>query len=113
MVERLNGVSVLWITNWWDGPVEGMASFDGRDCWFTAIFDEEADEYTSPRRCELYELSAKEREQRWARHRHWEQAAGGNSCFHDASPDPSLKPGWSSMSATPWTEIENLRPGPR
>ncbi len=91
---ELDGVSVLWVTDWWDGPVEGMASYQGSDCWFEAIFDEEADEWTSPRRCRLYELNPAERERLWARHRRWEQHAGGNSCYHPDAPPPDLKPGW-------------------
>ena len=31
---------MLWVSNWRDGPVEGMASYQGKDCWFRAIFDE-------------------------------------------------------------------------
>ena len=40
----LSPVAVLWVTGWWDGLVEGMASFEGRECWFQATFDAEADE---------------------------------------------------------------------
>jgi hypothetical protein len=93
----LGPVMVLWIDDWWDGPVEGMASFEGRDCWFRAIFDAEEDEWTSPRRCRLYELSDDERTRLWAMHRRWEEFAGGNSCFHDNAPDPALKPGWQAF----------------
>ena len=34
-----------------------QATYQGRDCWFRAIFDTEADEWTSPRRCRLFELT--------------------------------------------------------
>jgi hypothetical protein len=74
---ELDGVSVLWVTDWWDGPVEGMASYQGRECWFRASFDEDADEWTSPRRCRLHELDPAERERLWASHRRWEHHAGG------------------------------------
>ena len=89
----LRPVTILWITDWWDGPVEGMATYQDRDCWFRAIFDTSADEWTSPRRCRLYELAPDERQRLWARHRFWEQYAGGGSCFHPDAPDPALKPG--------------------
>ena len=49
----LRPVTIVWVDDWWDGPVEGMATYQGRDCWFRAIFDTEADEWTSPRRCRL------------------------------------------------------------
>jgi hypothetical protein len=93
----LSPVAVLWVTDWYGGPVEGMASFEGRECWFQAIFDAEADEWTNPRRCRLYELSEDERAWRWAEHRRWEELGGGNSCFHDNAPDPALKPGWRAF----------------
>ena len=89
--------TVVWVSDWWDGPIEGMASYQGRDCWFRAIFDEEADEWTSPRRCRLYELADDERLRLWASHRRWEDLAGGNSCYHDHAPGPGLKPGWQDF----------------
>ena len=93
----LSQVTVLWVTDWWDGPIEGMASYQGRDCWFRAIFDEQADEWTSPRRCRLYELAGDERQRLWASYRRWEDLAGGNSCYHDHAPGPGLKPGWQDF----------------
>jgi hypothetical protein len=74
-----------------------MASFNGQECWFRAIFDEEAEEFAHPRLCHLYELSETVRAEQWERHRHWEEVVGGSSCFHGGSPDPSLKPGWRNF----------------
>jgi hypothetical protein len=74
-----------------------MACYQGRECWFRAIFDEEADEWTSPRRCRLYELAGDERLRLWASHRRWEDRAGGNSCYRDDAPSPGLKPGWQDF----------------
>ena len=93
----LRPVTIVWVTDWWDGPVEGMASYQGRDCWFRAIFDAGADEWTSPRRCRLYELTPDERERLRARHRQWEQHVGGNCCYHPDAPDPALRPGWEAF----------------
>jgi hypothetical protein len=33
----------------------------------------------------------------WARHRLWEQHAGGNCCYHPDAPDPAVKPGWEAF----------------
>jgi hypothetical protein len=88
----LSPVTVLWVSDWWDGPLEGMASYRGKDCWFQAIFDDETGEWTAPRRCRLYELTDGERQRLRASHRRWEEQAGGNSCYHDHAPDPALKP---------------------
>ena len=90
-------VTIVWFTDWWDGPVEGMATYQGRDCWFRAIFDTGADEWTSPRRCCLYELTPDERERLRARHRLWEQHVGGNCCYHPDAPDPALRHGWEAF----------------
>ena len=76
----------MWVTDWWDGPVEGMASYQGRDCWFRAIFDAEADEWTSPRRCRLFELTPDERDRLWSWHRLREQHAGGSTASTPARP---------------------------
>lgn len=93
----LRPVTIIWVTAWWDGPVEGMATYQGRDCWFRAIFDTGADEWTSARRCRLYELTPDERQRLWAQHRLWEQYAGGNCCYHADAPDPALRPGWETF----------------
>ena len=89
----LRPVTIEWVTDWWDGPVEGMASYQGRDCWFRAISDTDADEWTSPRRCRLFELTPGERDRLRARHRRREQHAGGDSGHHPGAPGPALRPG--------------------
>jgi hypothetical protein len=89
----LRPVTIAWVDDWQDGPVEGMATYQGRDCWFRAISGTEADEWTSPRRCRLFELTPGERDRLRARHRRREQHAGGNNCHHPGAPGPALKPG--------------------
>jgi hypothetical protein len=89
----LRPVTIVWVSDWRDGPVEGMATYQGRDCWFRAIFDAGADEWTSPRRCRLFELAEDERQRLWTWHLPWEQYAGGGSCFHPEAPGPALRPG--------------------
>jgi len=89
----LRPVTIVWVCDWWDGPVEGMATYQGRDCWFRVIFDTDADEWTSPRRCRLFELTPGERDRLWARHHRWEQHAGGRNCYYPGAPGPGLKPG--------------------
>lgn len=88
----LRPVTIEWVTDWQDGPVEGMASYQGRDCWFRAISGTAADERTSPRRCRLYELAPGERDRLRAEHQWREQHAGGGPCFHPGAPGPALKP---------------------
>ena len=121
----LRRVTIVWVTDWWDGPVESMASYQGRDCGVQAIFDTVADKWTSPWRCRLYELSTDERQRLRARHRLWEQYAGGSSCYHPDAPDPAMKPGWQAFYqhadrkpaqigefAAPLMQMADAAPGP-
>ena len=37
---------VITINNWWDGPLCGLATFDGLVCAYDRIFDKEKDDYS-------------------------------------------------------------------
>jgi hypothetical protein len=32
--EELHNVGMKWTTDWWDGPLEGVAEYEGRLCYF-------------------------------------------------------------------------------
>src|SRR4051812_19889358 len=34
-----DGVQMLWFRDWYDGPLDGLAHFEGRDYWFAATDD--------------------------------------------------------------------------
>lgn len=36
---ELKGVQVVWFRDWYDGPLDGVAHFEGRDYWFNATDD--------------------------------------------------------------------------
>jgi hypothetical protein len=55
--KRLRNLQALWCDSWWDGPIAGIAAYEGREYWFRAIFDESVDDWTSPRRFELVALT--------------------------------------------------------
>jgi len=37
---------VLAIFDWWDGPLQGLATFEGSVCFYERIFDEDEDEWS-------------------------------------------------------------------
>ena len=101
----LRPVTIAWVEDWRDGPVEGMATYQGRDCWFRATSGTGPGERTSPRRCRLYELTPDERDRLWSGHREREQHAGGTrllpprrarSCPARPPARPSVTPGCQS-----------------
>jgi hypothetical protein len=49
-MELIEDVVVLWTTEWWDGPVRGVATGGNRHYWFDAVFDQATDEFVEPRR---------------------------------------------------------------
>lgn len=36
---ELEGVDVVWWRDWYDGPLDGLACYEGREYWFTAVGD--------------------------------------------------------------------------
>ena len=66
---------MLWVTDWWDGPVEGMAFYAGPGMLVPRGLRR------GSRRMDLtaampglYELDHAERKRLWASHRRWEQS---------------------------------------
>ena len=82
----LEGVEPVWLTDYWDGVLEGLASYRGRGHWFRAEpFD--PDEPPKVRRHRLYALTEEEAEAEHALHdlfrthvgTHWDYAVGGTA----------------------------------
>jgi hypothetical protein len=72
----LEGVEILWPREYYDGPLDGLASFAGREYWFVAV--------ASPagRRFSLHELTGAELEDEHRLHRLFEELVGPETCFH-------------------------------
>jgi hypothetical protein len=93
-LDELTGVELLWFTHYYDGPVAGLASFEDREYWFSAAWDEGRDTYTDfPRLFVLYALTEEEAAAEWADHRSWAHEVGGRGCLHRppcaTNPDPA------------------------
>jgi hypothetical protein len=111
-------VQFLWSVEWWDGPLNGLAEYQGKKCWFN--FHHE-DESGSHYHYVLYELSGLEEQQAedWYRSRgRWDgkQWAGRDESKHDASwtgPTLSVIPvlGWFRDGAN--TDFYGIKVFPR
>jgi len=85
-LSELRGVRLLWVSDFWDGPTAGMATYDGREYWFAAVWDEEADDFTNrPRRYLLRELTDDQHAAEWQLHRSFAANVGGPGagCLHE------------------------------
>jgi hypothetical protein len=90
VVVELQGVEILWPNEFYDGPLDGLASYAGRQLWFVAVGSQEG------RRFSVHELTAAELEEEWRLHRLYEELVGSETCWHlgyrkpvkPANPDP-------------------------
>lgn len=79
----VDGVELLWLSDYWDGPVAGLALYRGERLWFDAEWDDKGDDWTVPRRFRLRRLPARELAKQEAIHDAFERMVGTNSCMHD------------------------------
>lgn len=90
---EIASVQLLWIDNWWDGPLSGVVLHKGTEHRFEAVWDRRTDDWYSPRVFWLYEPMTKdEREAAWDRHRLFEQKVSTVYCFHPGIERGILRP---------------------
>jgi hypothetical protein len=84
---QMHGVRMLWFNEWYDGPVDGLAEYDGREYWFADVDDYQ---YIWPeRRYVLHPISTEHAAGEWAEHREYRMRTGGPGCCHEpACPGP-------------------------
>lgn len=76
-------MSILWVNDAHDGPIEGVAARGSEHYWFAARFDKATDDFEFPRRLYLYEMTDEEFPEAFAQHRRFEDTVGNLSdCFH-------------------------------
>ncbi len=76
--EELRGLTLMWLDNWWDGPLSGLAQYWNLEHYFEAVWDTEADDWAVPRVFLLYELDPDQRQQAWERHCFFEVRANAS-----------------------------------
>ena len=83
---RLRGVRILWFNDWYDGPVDGVAEFEGLEYWFADIDDFQ---HTWPaRRYVLHPICKEQATAEWTLHRECQLRTGLGGCCQPACPGP-------------------------
>jgi hypothetical protein len=80
---ELTEVQKIWFSDWYDGPITGMAAHGGREYWFVMVTNDDDGGYWdfSPRVYVLHRVSSDELAQAWDAHRSF-AAAGLPGCLH-------------------------------
>jgi hypothetical protein len=104
-LDELEDVRLLWFCDYYDGPVAGLALFAGREYWFSAVWDEQGDDWTErPRRYTLHEWTEDQARLEWDEHRRFAAEVGGPGvgCLHD--PPCPTRPLASESQRQAWYE---------
>lgn len=108
---ELHGVRMLWYDDWYDGPLDGLATYGGREYWFAAVDDHDRHGW-HPRRYLLQPLTAEQITHEWAEHRECAARTGIAGCMHEpACPTPAdgeadLESWWRDHPEAPWRYLE-------
>jgi hypothetical protein len=85
---RLSGLPELcevrkvWFSDWYDGPLTGVALYGGREYWFVMVVDDDGEGWDfEPRVYVLHRLTPEQLAQAWTMHRSF-AAAGIPGCLH-------------------------------
>jgi hypothetical protein len=69
-LSELSDVRMLWFSDWYDGPVTGLAAHDGREYWFVMVPNDGGEAWDfDPRVYVLHQLTAEQLADEWERHR--------------------------------------------
>lgn len=90
-MKELTGVEVLWLDTYHDGPIAGVALYEGKERYFKAVFDEERDEWTNPRHFLLYPMDRSAIQEAWEKHRFFEEKVSTTSCYHEGRDEPVVR----------------------
>ena len=123
---RVSGgrVRLIWVDNFWDGPLSGLAEFDASPVWFHFANEENEDDASWFRRFYLVRLSSTRLAEARARHAAFQRHVGthcdygedgqrdlsqvrpGNdwSEFYDAYP-PELVEDYGACEVVGWFEL--------
>ncbi|MEU7876375.1 hypothetical protein [Dactylosporangium sp. NPDC049140] len=86
---ELAEVRKVWFSDWYDGPITGVAVHDGREYWFVVVTNDAAGGTWDfePRVYVLHRLSREQLMQAWAMHRAFASADFQVACIrHRAMP---------------------------
>jgi hypothetical protein len=82
-LSELTDVHKVWFSDWYDGPITGVALHDGREYWFVMVTNDDGGGHWDfePRVYVLHRLSGEQLAQAWEMHRDF-AAAGFPGCLH-------------------------------
>ena len=66
-------LKMLWHCNYWDGPLSGVALYEGEHVWFELTDD---DDYGDNRVFSLYRLNPEDKEEIFKQHKEFQEAVG-------------------------------------
>ncbi|XVU28648.1 hypothetical protein ACQPZJ_16825 [Actinoplanes sp. CA-054009] len=79
---ELTAVRKVWFSDWYDGPLTGMALHEGREYWFVMVTNDGGEHWDfQPRVYVLHRLTDEQLAQAWEMHRDFAQA-GFPGCMH-------------------------------
>ena len=81
-VQELAGVALVFVANYYDGPLGGLAAYEDRLCWFEIAQDAATGDVPEPRRYYLYEFTPEERLAEEERHRFFKEKVYTLWCAH-------------------------------
>ena len=98
-MDDLVGVRLLFHEDWYDGPLSGLAEYDGRTYFYEAVWDEAAGDWTHPRRLLLHDLTKDAIAEEWRCHHAFETHVGTLHGGHvdEAEREQRPKSEWSKF----------------
>jgi hypothetical protein len=79
---ELSGVRKVWFSDWYDGPITGVALHDGHEYWFVMVTNDGGERWDfKPRIYVLHRLTGEQLAQAWEMHRSFAEA-GLPGCLH-------------------------------
>jgi hypothetical protein len=69
-LSELSDVRMLWFSDWYDGPVTGLAAHDGREYWFVMVLNDGGETWDfDPPVYVLHQLTPEQLANEWEGHR--------------------------------------------
>jgi hypothetical protein len=79
---ELSEVRKVWFSDWYDGPLTGVALYEGHEYWFAMVTNDDGEHWDfEPRVYVLHRLTGEQLAQAWEMHRSFTEA-GIPGCLH-------------------------------
>ena len=100
---ELLDVEIVWVMDFYDGPVDGLARVDGRECWFFAVADRQGSAVPSwPRVLVAHELTIEQARRAWIEHDLFTAFAAGRGDQEEWARAWDSRTDFSSTAAIGW-----------